>query len=236
MSTAAPPQPGDFQEPLQQVLAFLFSSKKAGTDWLTASEISSSLLKDYGISLHWKTIETILSNNPEFAARRKKNKKWQFTITTAGQEQVSSGNNPILFVNPVKAVQAVLNLHQFFATLKGSVRICDPYFDVVTLQHLEAFTGATAIRLLTSNISDTPTLRLALTALSAQGKSVEIRKPAKDVLHDRYVIDDSTMLILGTSLNSFGKKQCFVIKAGQDITSALLENFKQLWDSAKVWP
>ena len=93
MSTAAPPPPGDFQEPLQQVLALLFSGKKAGTDWLTASEISSSLLKNHGLSLHWKTVETILSDNPKFAARRKKNKKWQFTITNPGQELVSSGNN-----------------------------------------------------------------------------------------------------------------------------------------------
>jgi hypothetical protein len=133
-------------------------------------------------------------------------------------------------------VQAVLKLHQFFATLKGSVRICGPYLDLVTVQHLEAFTAATAIRLLTSSISDTPTLRLALTALASQGKQVEVRKPATDVLHDRYVIDDASMLIMGTSLNSFGKKQCFVIKAGQDIRAALLNNFKHLWDSAKVWP
>ena len=236
MSTPATPQPGDFQEPLHQALALLFNSKTAGTDWLTASEISSFLLKEYGLSVHWKTLETILSDNPTFAARRKKNKKWQFTITKPGGEQVSSGNNPITFVNPTKAVQAVLNLHQFFATLKGSVRVCDPYLDLVTVQHLEAFTSATAIRLLTSSISDTATLRLALTALASQGKQVEVKKPTSDVLHDRYVIDDSSMLILGTSLNSFGKKQCFVIKAGQDIRAALLTNFNQLWAAAKVWP
>jgi hypothetical protein len=236
MSTATGPQPGDFQEPLRQVLALLFNSKKAGTDWPTASEISSLLLKDHGLSLHWKTIEKILSDNPSLVARRKKNKKWEFTITSAGQEQISSGNNPILFVNPVKAVQAVLNLHQFFGNLKGSVRVCDPYLDLSTVQHLEVFTAATSIRLLTYKISDTPTLRLALTALGSQARQVEVRKPISDILHDRYVIDDASMLILGTSLNSFGKKQCFVIKAGQDIRTALLDSFNQIWSTAKVWP
>jgi hypothetical protein len=88
---------------------------------------------------------------------------------------------------------------------------------------------------LTWNISDTPTLRLGLTALSAT-KQVEVRKPSSDVLHDRYVIDDNTMLIMGTSLNSFGKKQSFVIKAGQDVRSALLNNFNQLWNAANPWP
>ena len=235
MSTAPSPQPGDFQEPIKQVLALLHNSKTGGTDWLTASEMSSSLLNTYGLSLHWKKIEKLLSDNPTFAARRKKDKKWQFTITAPGREQISIGNNPILFVNPVKAVQAVLTLHNFFATLTGSVRICDPYFDLKTLQHLEACTSATAMRLLTWNISDTPTLRLGLTALSAT-KQVEVRKPASDILHDRYVIDDNTMLIMGTSLNSFGKKQSFVIKAGQDVRSALLNNFNQLWNTANPWP
>jgi hypothetical protein len=236
MSVSAQPQPRDFQEPLQQVLALLSVSKRAGNDWLTASQMSSLLLKDYGISLHWRTIESVLTENPQIVARRKRDRKWQFTITAAGEGQVSSGNNPILFVNPTQAVNAVLSLHQFFGDLKGSVRICDPYLDVVTVQHLEAFTGATAIRLLTYKISDTPTLRLALTALNSKGRQVEVRKPTSDILHDRYVIDDSSMLILGTSLNSFGKKQCFVIKAGQDVKTALLDNFNAIWKTATVWP
>ena len=136
----------------------------------------------------------------------------------------------------MRAVQAVLNLHQFFGDLKGSVRICDPYLDLLTVQHLEVFTAATAIRLLTYNINDTPTLRLALTALGSKRRLVEVRKPVSDILHDRYVIDDASMLILGTSLNSFGKKQCFVIKAGQDIRTILLNNFNQIWNTATVWP
>jgi hypothetical protein len=126
-------------------------------------------------------------------------------------------------------------LHDFFAEFKGSVKICDPYFDIVTLQHLEAFSSATAIRLLTSSISDTPTLRTALTAFASQ-KQIEVRKPVGDVLHDRYIIESNSMLITGTSLNSFGKKQSFVIKTGQDIRSVVLANFDQLWAAAKPWP
>lgn len=235
MSAPTIPQPGDFQEPLKQALSLLASSKAAGTVWLTASEISSSLLKNHGISRHWKTIETVLSHEPHLAARRKKNKKWEFTILAPGQQEVSKADSPIVFVNPAKAVQSVLTLHDFFATLKGSIRICDPYLDTATLKHLEALAGATSIRLLTHNISDTPTLGAALTAFSAQ-KQIDIRRPSSDVLHDRYVIDNDSMLIMGTSLNSFGKKQSFVIKTGQDVRAATLANFDQLWASAKSWP
>lgn len=145
------------------------------------------------------------------------------------------GESPITFVNPTKAVQSVVKLHDFFSEFKGSVKICDPYFDIITLQHLEAFSSATAIRLLTSSVTDTATLRTALSAFASQ-KQIEVRKPVSDVLHDRYIIDSNSMLITGTSLNSFGKKQSFVIKIGQDIRSIVLANFDQLWAAAKPWP
>jgi hypothetical protein len=236
MSTTGTPRPEDFQEPLEQVLALLANSKAAGVTWLAASEISSSLLKNHGLVLHWKTIQTTLSENGSLVARRKRMNKWEFTITGPGRERVSTGTNPILFINPVKAVRAVLTLHEFFATLKGTVRLCDPYLDVVTMEHVDACSAATSIRILTFHISDSPTLRRALAAFASQGKQVEVRKPFSDILHDRYVIDDVSMMILGTSLNSFGKKQCFVIKAGQDIRAVLLSNFNSLWDNATVWP
>jgi hypothetical protein len=235
MSSPTIPAPGDFQEPLKQVLSLLAQKKATGTIWLTASEISSSLLTNYGISQHWKTIDTMLKGKPGFAARRKKDKKWEFTILNPGLQEVSKAESPILFVNPTKAVQSVLSLHDFFATLKGSVRICDPYLDAITVQHLEAFTAATAIKLLTYNISDTPTLRLATQAL-ASVQQFEIRKTASDLLHDRYVIAGNSMIIMGTSLNSFGKKQSFVVKAGIDIRSAVLSNFNDLWNAATPWP
>jgi hypothetical protein len=235
MNSPTIPKPGDFQEPLKQVLALLAQEKATGTIWLTASEISSSLLTNYGISLHWKTIDTMLKTKLGFAARRKKNKKWEFAILNPGMQEVSKAESPILFVNPTKAVQSVLSLHDFFATLKGSVRICDPYLDAITVQHLEAFTAATAIKLLTYNISDTPTLRLAAQAL-ASVQQFEIRRPASDLLHDRYVIAGNSMIIMGTSLNSFGKKQSFVVKAGMDIRAAVLNNFNDLWNAASTWP
>jgi hypothetical protein len=236
MSDSSPPRPEDFLEPLSQALALLSGSKAAGTNWLTASQIASSLLSNHGIVLHWKTIQTILIDNGPLAARRKRSKRWQFAITGPGQERVSSGTNPVLFINPTKAVRAVFTLHEFFATLRRTLRICDPYLDTTTLEHIDACTGTTTVRLLTFHIADTPTLRRALAAFSSQGKTVEVRKPASDVLHDRYLIDENSMLILGTSLNSFGKKQCFVIKAGPDIRSALLHNFDSLWNSATIWP
>jgi len=235
MSSPPAPKPSDFQEPLKQALSLLLRRKQEGIEWVKASHVASALVKEHGLQAHWKTIGTLLSDNPHLAARRKRKNKREFRILAAGEQEVSKGENPIIFVNPTKAVQSVVTLHDFFAGFEGSVRVCDPYFDVITLQHLEAFSSATAIRLLTSSITDTPTLRMALTTFASQ-KQIEVRKPVGDVLHDRYIIDNNSMLIMGTSLNSFGKKQSFVIKTGQDIRAALLANFDQLWAASKPWP
>ena len=66
--------------------------------------------------------------------------------------------------------------------------------------------------------------------------SIEVRVALKPDLHDRYIIDADSMLILGTSLNGFGKKQSFITKAGQDIRQTVLKEFRAKWNGATPWP
>ncbi len=79
--------------------------------------------------------------------------------------------------------------------------------------------------------------------IAAAGSRLEKRGPKPGnpscelgPLHDRYIIDDSIMVILGTSLNGFGKKQCFVIQTGQDLRSVLIPVFDGAWNSGIIWP
>jgi hypothetical protein len=61
---------------------------------------------------------------------------------------------------------------------------------------------------------------------------LEVRQAAQGQLHDRYVIDDNGMLIFGTSLNSFGRKQSFVIRAGVDVRSSVAGAFDSVWNAS----
>jgi len=78
-------------------------------------------------------------------------------------------------------------------------------------------------------------VRALLSAAKTEGRSIEVRMAASTPLHDRYIIDDSRMLILGTSLNGFGKKQGFVVQAGADVRAVVLQGFDNMWLSAAVW-
>lgn len=64
------------------------------------------------------------------------------------------------------------------------------------------------------------------------GVELEVRKALAGVLHDRYAIDDSGMLMFGTSLNGLGLKQSFVVTLGEDLRSAALAAFEATWDTA----
>jgi hypothetical protein len=149
---------------------------------------------------------------------------------------LGAARTPIVFIDPAQAFKATLSLHDFFARLTGISRVCDAYLDNTTLEHLHAVTKAVPVRLLTKNIKDSGPLRRLVAAWKNEGRDLEIREASNAPLHDRYIIDDAAMVILGTSLNGFGKKHCFVIQTGPDLRTALLPVFDNLWNTAKPWP
>lgn len=225
--------PNSFEDPLLQALAILLIHKR---EWLTAAAISQKLRDDYGIGLHWRKIVNIFSSHADAVTRRRRAKQWQFSILNPGEELLGAAQASILFIDPTQAFKATLSLHDFFSKLKGTARVCDAYLDNTTLEHLHALDKAVSVRLLTKNIKDSGTLRRLAAAWKNEGRSLEIRVDGSAPLHDRYIIDDGIMVILGTSLNGFGKKQCFIIQTGPDLRGVLTPVFDNLWNAATVWP
>src|SRR5262247_107939 len=132
------PDPRAFDGDLDRMLAVLLRAKGLGAPWLKATEISKILRDDFGIGVHWKTVETVLSEDKKIAARRKRNRSWEFTILGPGEERITEAGSPIIVIDPAAAVPAVVNFHKVLGGLKGPIRICDPYFDAATVEHLDA--------------------------------------------------------------------------------------------------
>lgn len=220
--------PHDTIDPCDQAL-FVLSTESD----LTAAEISHRLKDLHGVDVHWRTVQAALSGNKSMVSRRKRAHKWRYTILEAGRRRLDGGSRPVQLVDPAKALQNVVTLHDILADMKGPIRVCDPYLDEASIEHLDSCAGD--IRYLTHNINDSGRLRRTIAAASKPGRLIEIRTTKKSVLHDRYIIDKKSMLILGTSLNGFGKKQCFLIKAGQDMRETMLAAFDDQWNSAEKW-
>ena len=154
----------------------------------------------------------------------------------AGRQSIASVSPRIVLIDPNEPVQAVVTVHDLLSRLSGTVRICDPYVDAATLEHLDCVSPGQKIELLTANIRDSGKFRRMLSALLSKGLDIEIRKTGKKDIHDRYVVDDSMMVIFGSSLNGIGKKQSFVIQAGEDVRGAVLAAFASRWRKATPWP
>jgi len=232
-----PIDPNSFEEILLQALAVLFNQRLADKSvWLTAGDVSRVLRDEHAIGVHWRTIRNLFLTNKAQVARRKRAGQWQFSILRPGEESLGTAQTSILFIDPAQSFKSTLSLHEFFARLKGTIRVCDAYLDNTTLEHLHALDKSAIVQVLTKNVKDSGTLRRLAAAWKTEGRSLEIRVAPTAPLHDRYIIDDTVMVILGTSLNGFGKKQCFVIQTGPDLRSVLVPVFDTLWLSATPWP
>lgn len=221
-------QPTDMSDSCDQALYVL-----AAEDDLTSAEIALRLREVHGVSIHWRTVDAALSRNKDLVSRKKRNHKWRYRILEAGRRRLDGGSGPVQFIDPGKAIQNVVTLHDTLGGMSGLIRVCDPYLDESSIEHLDSCSAD--VQYLTHNVKDSGRLRRTVGAFARPGRSIEIRTTKKSVLHDRYIIDKKSMLILGTSLNGFGKKQCFLIRAGQDMRSTMLAAFEEHWKSADVW-
>ena len=235
-TTPRPLDPSAFADDVARILVVLHNAKASGVERMSALQISETFNVDHGLHLHWRTVNKALLANPNLADRRKRNGRWLFGLLRPGEERIAAPPSTVTFVDPAKAVQAVLTLQDLLGKSCGVVRVCDPYLDNVTLQHLDSCTAATEIRVLTTNVRDSGALPTLYAAFHSQSRNLQVRVIGANVLHDRYIIDATRMEILGTSLNGFGKKQCFVIEAGTDMRAAMLPIFDGHWASASPWP
>lgn len=201
-----------------------------------ATDVADQIFKEHGAHVHWRTIEKLLRPAKDFAKSAKQNGRWVFTPSRKAMDAVTGANDAIQLIDPSKAVIATARLHDTLSSLTGLIRVCDPYLDQTSLQHLDAIQPKTTVRVLSFNITDTGTARSLVNAFAAKGVALEIRRAHAGVLHDRYIIAGNSVLILGTSLNGFGKKQCFVIRAGQTIAQSLTATFDDLWRNGTPWP
>lgn len=217
------------------VLRGLSLLSSEGVEWAHSSDVANILSEKGASEIHWRRVQSVLDGNRDLVVRRKRNHRWQYKLLDAGRRVLDGDDSNVVLIEPNKALQSTITFHNLLGQLQGQVCVCDPYIESASIDHLDALSPHANVRYLTHNIKNEGSLRRVVAAFSSGGRHLEIRKTPKADIHDRYIIDKSSMVILGTSLNGFGKKQSFIIKAGQDMRKVMLQHFKDSWDLATVW-
>ena len=124
-------------------------------------------------------------------------------------------------------------------SLPGDLQIVDPYCGVRTLDILRDLKNRT-IKFLTriEHLNERKKERFLreLQDFKAEYPQVEFRSYPNTDLHDRYVISEKVLVILGHSLKDLGSKESFAIvlekESNRNIVETLVENFNRRWKQA----
>ena len=163
-----------------------------------ASEIATYMVEKLGISTSRQAVHLALTK----AVSRKfcHKTKTGFSIMKLGQEELLRlmQKEKVVLIEPGKPFAAGMKVESIFSTMKGSIKISDPYVDIKTLDviYRSANIGI-PIRILTVQIKDEATFKREVQKLHHEGIDLR-RKTTGGALHDRYFIDDNHFWLSGT--------------------------------------
>jgi hypothetical protein len=201
-----------------------------GRNTLAPAEIATVCRDEMHINLTRQKVEGILKRERKLVARRKVDGRWRYQIMQAGVDYVSKAGAGVLFVAPEQALTQIRAVQDLLGSLEGVLQICDPYLSPRSLDFIVQCAKASEIRVLTGQVRNKTSFLADLKAARSElGVPIEIRVATNGVLHDRYVIHDNGMVLIGTSLNGLGNKQSVVVVLGPDVRSMAMVAFNQTW-------
>ncbi len=198
-----------------------------------ASEIASYMVEKLGISTSRQAVHLALTKavSRKFCHKTKSG----FSIMKLGQEELvrQMQKEKVLLIEPGKPFAAGMHVENIFSTMKGSIKISDPYVDIKTLDVIyRSANMGIPIRVLTVQIKDEAAFKREMQKLHHEGMDLEVRKTNEGLLHDRYFIDDNHFWLSGNSLNNLGKKESFIVMISSDMRNTVNQTFDSRWQSA----
>jgi hypothetical protein len=201
--------------------------------YMTPAQISDILCDGEGIHVPRQRAAGILQRESGTVARKRYQGRNRYKIMKQGIAEIGPASLSSIYIDPEQALTQIRRMEEILASLKGDLKICDPYVENKTIDFLIECRLSSSIKLLTSNILKESKLRRDLVAYDKEHTSkIEVRISPNGVLHDRYILHDEGMLLLGASLNGFAKKQSFLVSLGPDIRAATEKAFDRVWGSA----
>jgi hypothetical protein len=114
------------------------------------------------------------------------------------------------------------------------VHICETYFGKGTMDLLGSIPDACTVRVLVGKTTDVSPQEVK--AFKKQHPRFEFKQYTQQELHDRYLVDDRGLVILGHGLKDIGGKESFVILLEKslvpDAIRDILNAFEDRWKLA----
>jgi hypothetical protein len=234
-----------YKNPLEMGLWVLWVAKdKLGSKKLTAEEIASVIRDVKEISIDAKSINYSFTPAKGKVHIHHGNGEVYFEIMKPGRDHLLSlikqGSVEIFYFQPDQKYSTKRTLSKsIMEGLKGKLQIVDPYCSERTLDILRDIKD-TKVEFLTrvENLKEKERERFLreLGDFKPEYRNIEFRNYLNTDIHDRYIISERSLVILGHSFKDLGSKESFAIVLDKDnsrnIVEALTENFNRRWKQA----
>ncbi len=154
------------------------------------------------------------------------------------KHSADGGGVLVSMVEAGKPRTAHIQLEKLFSEVTGIVRVCDPYYGTGSLLRLDLLTKCSEVRFLTRTPDSGEKLILpkAIAEFKKEHANTHFRCSASADFHDRYVLSDKEIILLGHGLKDLGNKESFVVKLpdtlAHDVIAAARQSFDNKWHVA----
>lgn len=224
------------KRPLRLGLAALkLADDRAAIEFLSLDEIVEGL-EAAGIPLKRKALEKAFARAGPRVTKRDFAGTTKYKIMIPGTKDVEEllveGNLRILHIEGDQPRTDRKKLAEILSRLDGPVCILDSYYGEESLDALEMIKGDCQVKFLTGRTREDPgKLARAIARFKRERPKTEIRLyPNPGELHDRYVLSEEILLLVGHGLKDIGKKESFVIMISKSLAPDLLDSVRAAFD------
>lgn len=235
------------EKPLDMALWVLCLAKeKLGQKRLTAEQIASTIVGTEEISIIATSVTNALKRASTKVHRYYENGITYYEIMKPGKEHLLSLRksdivNAFYFEPDTRYTAKRLLKNQVFSGLIGSLKILDPYCSEKTLDvlaNLKDRSMKVLTRLGNLRERDKDKFVRDVADFKTENPNVEFRDYPNADIHDRYIISEDKVTLIGHSMKDLGAKESFAVVLGRayyrEIYDALNDNFIRRWDISGV--
>jgi hypothetical protein len=226
----------DLESPLLLGLAtLLISENQAQRQYLSAEHIVAAL-EAAGVSINRNQIVKAFAKASTKINRKILEGDLYYRIMTKGKRQIEpyiqTGEISLSYIHEGKPRTARKILSQLLDNLKGDIRICDPYYGLRSLDALEMISNTCKVRFISAQSSENPIkFSNAINDFRKEHPNVELRiYPSSKSIHDRYILSEDGLLILGHGIKDIGNKESFIINIQKEHAGDLIIDLAQSFD------
>ena len=236
----------NYKTPLERGLWVLWVAKeKLDIKKMTAEQIASVILDIKEVSIDAKSINYSFTPAKGKVHIYHENGTVYFEIMKMGKDHLLSlikqGSVEVLYFQPDQKFSTKRVLSKtVLEGLQGKLQIVDPYCSERTLDVLKDLKVKVDFLTRIENLREKERERFLreLKDFKFEFPEFELRNYPNADIHDRYIISENSLVILGHSIKDLGSKESFAIildkNSNRNVVEALIENFNRRWKQASI--